>query len=203
MEPFYAKASTGCRSNCFALGCFPPPFSGCGAATTDTVAASGTFHVIGQLHGGQQPISGSNIQLYAANSTTNAGAATALLTKTVTTDAGGSFSITGDYTCPVSNPLVYIVATGGNPGLPGSSVNNSSIAMMSLLGTCNNLFAAGDSAFAYVNEFTTVASVQFIASLMTGYANVGSAPNNPAALAGALRAMPMRSTLRTASMRAA
>ena len=159
--------------------------SGCGAATTDTVAASGTFHVIGQLHGGQQPISGSTIQLYAANSTTNAGAATALLTKTVTTDAGGSFSITGDYTCPVSNPLVYIVATGGNPGLPGSSVNNSSIAMMSLLGTCNNLFAAGDSAFAYINEFTTVASVQFIASFMTGYANVGSAPNNPAALAGA------------------
>jgi len=169
------------------LSLVPLLLSGCGAAVTDTATASGTFHVIGQLHGGQQPVSGSTIQLYAANSTTNAGAATALLTKTVTTDANGFFSITGDYTCPASNPLVYIVATGGNPGLPGGSVNNSSIAMMSLLGTCNALFAAGDSAFVYINEFTTVASVQFIASFMTGYANVGSAPSNPAALAGAFQ----------------
>lgn|GEM_PF-3349856 len=169
------------------LSLFPLLLAGCGAGVSDTVTAAGTFHVTGKLHGGQQAVSGATIQLYAADTTTNAGAAHALLNKTVTTDAQGGFSITGDYTCDLSNPLVYIVATGGNPGLPGATVNNSALAMMSLLGTCKDLLTAGASQFTWINEFTTVASVQFAASFMTGYANVGSAPNNPYALAGAFQ----------------
>jgi hypothetical protein len=34
----------------------------------------------------------------------------------------GSFTITGDYTCPSGSSEVYLVAAGGNPGL-GSGTN--------------------------------------------------------------------------------
>ncbi len=33
------------------------------------------------------------------------------------TDANGNFNITGDFTCPTASSLVYITASGGNPGL--------------------------------------------------------------------------------------
>jgi hypothetical protein len=163
--------------------------SGCGTIGSSTPNVAGTFQVNGKLHGGQQPVSGATIQLYAASATTNAGMATPLLTQPRTTDLLGNFSITSDYTCPASNPLVYIVATGGNPGLAtnGTVVNNSALAMMSLLGTCNDLLAAGDYQYIFINEFSTIASVQFLGAFMTDYAHVGSAANNPNALAGAFQ----------------
>src|ERR1700693_5105122 len=69
----------------------------------------------GGVHGGQQPVSGASIQLYAAGATGYGSAATALLTTTVTSGAGGSFTITGDYDCPSASSQVYLVASGGNP----------------------------------------------------------------------------------------
>jgi hypothetical protein len=163
--------------------------SGCGIAANDTASVTGKFHVTGNLHGGQQPVTGATIQLYAANSTTNMGAAKPLLNKTVTSLAGGYFDITGDYDCGTTNPLVYIVATGGNPGLTssGTTIDNHALAMMSLLGTCNDLLAEGESEFIYINEFSTIASVQFIGAFMTDYSHVGSAPDNPNAIAGAFQ----------------
>ena len=71
----------------------------------------------GRVHGGQQAVSGSTIQLYAAGATGYGSSATALLSTTVTTDALGNFTITHDYTCPTASTQVYIVSTGGNPGL--------------------------------------------------------------------------------------
>src|SRR5579863_5148241 len=79
--------------------------------TSTSTTTSTTLHIAGKVHGGQQPVSGSTIQLYAANTTTNQGASTAMLTQPVTSASDGTFTITGDYTCPVSNPVVYIVAT--------------------------------------------------------------------------------------------
>ncbi len=75
-----------------------------------------------------------------------------LLTTTVTTAADGSFNITGDYTCPTASSLVYLTATGGNPGV-GS--NNSAIQMVAPLGACGNL---NSSTFINVNEVTTAAA---------------------------------------------
>jgi len=139
------------------------------------------MNIAGKVHGGQQPVSGSTIQLYAANTTTNQGASTPMLTTTVTTAADGSFTITHDYTCPASNPLVYIVSTGGNPGL-GGSVNNTDLALMSLLGTCTSL---SSSTYVLINELSTVASVQALSSFMSDYAHVGSAASNLVGVAGA------------------
>jgi hypothetical protein len=137
--------------------------------------------ISGRVHGGQQPVSGATIQMYAANTTTTQGASTAMLTQTVTTDSNGNFSISGLYTCPASDPLVYIVATGGNPGLSGN-VNNSSIALMAPLGSCNNLTS---NTYIVINELTTVASVQAFAPFMTDYAHIGSAPSSISGVGGA------------------
>jgi hypothetical protein len=49
----------------------------------------------GSVHGGQQAVSGSTIQLYAVGTTGDGSAATPLLTQAVTTDASGDFNIAG------------------------------------------------------------------------------------------------------------
>ena len=77
--------------------------------------------------------------------------------------------------------LVYLVATGGNPGLPGN-VNNTAIALMVVLGTCSSL---STDAFVTVNELTTVAAVEALAPFMADAAHVGSDAGNPGGLAGA------------------
>ncbi len=137
-------------------------------------AASVSSQVSGAVHGGQQPVSGATIQLYSVNTTTIAGASTPMLSSAVTTDSNGGFTITGLYTCPASNPFVYIVSTGGNPGL-GGSVNNADISLMAALGTCNTLTS---STFIVINELTTAAAVQELAPFMTDAAHIGSSPTN-------------------------
>ena len=135
------------------------------------------------MHGGQQAVSGSTIQLYAAAATGYGFAATPLLTKTVTSDGAGNFTITGDYSCPSGSPQVYIVATGGNPGLaPGT--NNTALAMMAALGPCS---ALNPSTFIFIDEVTTVASVYALAPFMStgGGTKLGATSANAQGLANA------------------
>ncbi len=135
----------------------------------------------GSVHGGLQPVSGATLQLYAVGTTGDGSAATPLLSTTTTSGADGSFDITGKYSCPVGAPLVYIVATGGNPGLaPGTS--NSALGMMSALGHCDSLTA---STFIVINEVTTVAAVAALSPFMTSPSNVGSTADDASALANA------------------
>ncbi len=169
---------------CASIGLFLA--TGCGISATPNSSASVTSLALihGKMHGGQQPVSGGSIQLYAASATANQGASTALLASPVTSDSGGNFSITGLYTCPSSDALVYLVGTGGNPGLPGT-VNNPGIAMMSLLGTCSSVAANAATMFVDVDELTTVVAVQALAPFMTDYAHVGSAPTSVNGVGGA------------------
>jgi len=152
-------------------------------------------HIAGMVHGGQQPISGATIQLYATNTMTDKGASTALISGTVTTASDGSFSITGDYTCPTANPLVYLVAKGGNPGLPGT-VNNADIVLMAALGTCSTLTS---STYVVINELTTMLSVQALVPFMTDATHIGESPTNPVAIAGAMQEVSGLNTLGTGS----
>jgi len=69
------------------------------------------------------------------------------------TDANGNFNITGDFTCPTASSLVYITASGGNPGL-ASSTNNTAIKMAAPLGACSSL---SNSTTVFINEVTTAA----------------------------------------------
>jgi hypothetical protein len=133
------------------------------------------------VHGGQQPVSGSTLQLYAVGTTGDGSASTPLLTQTVSSDANGNFTITGAYTCPSASTLVYVTATGGNPGL-SQGTNNAALALMAALGPCGNL---GPSTFISMNELTTVAAVWALAPFMSSYSSIGSGPTDAAALASA------------------
>jgi trimeric autotransporter adhesin len=133
------------------------------------------------VHGGQQPVSGATLQLYVVGTTGDGSAATPLLTRTVTSDANGYFDITGAYTCPSPSTLVYITATGGNPGL-GAGTNNAAIALMAALGTCGSLQT---STIININELTTVAAVWPLAPFISSYSSIGSGTADAAALASA------------------
>ncbi len=149
--------------------------TGCGVggnfAANPSAPALGANVISGSVHGGQQGVSGATIQLYAAGIPgTGSGygvGATPLLTSVVKTDANGAFGISGKYTCPTPTQQVYIVATGGNPGLTGTSVNNTGLAEMAVLGPCP---AGGTLAatipFIQITEVTTVAAVTALQQFM-------------------------------------
>lgn len=137
--------------------------SGCTAdfskvAISGPAAASASGSAIkGAVHGGQQPVAGSVIQLWGVNTSGYGAAATPLISKTVTTDSNGGFSISGDYSCPSSN-MVYLTASGGNPGL-GTNTDNTAIAMVAAVGNCSNLLNNAGTTYITMNEATTVAAI--------------------------------------------
>ena len=158
---------------------------GC-SANVPSSSPVGGGRLRGTVHGGQQPVVGAFVQLYAAGTGGYGSAATPLIASTVFTDATGSFSITGDYTCPSASSQLYLVATGGNPGLaPGT--NNPALALMAALGPCSlhgGQYTLDPNAFISVNEVTTVASVYSLAAFMGGDAtHLGASSTNAVGLA--------------------
>jgi hypothetical protein len=155
------------------LACVLPMVAGCGlgnAGTSAATASAGTpaLKMTGTVHGGQNPVSKSFVQLYVAGTSGYGAGATPLIKtavqsdgsvqSTVFTDASGNFAITGDYTCPTSTAQVYLTAVGGNPGLQGTQAgtNNTDLALVAALGNCGNLSASTN---VFINEVTTVAAV--------------------------------------------
>jgi hypothetical protein len=134
--------------------------------------------VTGHVRGGQQPLSGAALQLYAVGTSGSESAATPLLTQAVTSDSAGAFTLTGMYHCNPSD-FIYLTATGGNPGV--GSVNPNSV-LMAALGPCSSLTP---SLTIVLNEVTTVAAVYALAPWMASPSSVGSDPAGEAALASA------------------
>jgi hypothetical protein len=162
--------------------------TGCGSIGT-TLSPSVTpkpgttkVSITGTIHGGQQPVSGSTVQLYAAGAPSAAGGygqgSTALIPTgsyylgglpgcvtsgsqvcytSVTSDANGNFSITGDYTLPTAASSYYLVATGGSPA-PGMPTNPS-LAMMTVLQGCTPTTTLSSGLITDINEITTMAAV--------------------------------------------
>jgi trimeric autotransporter adhesin len=153
---------------------------GCGTQRTglQVIVPAGRH---GLVHGGQQPVTGSTIQLYAVGTSGDGSAATPLLSPAPVSDANGTFNISGTYSCPSSSSLVYIVASGGNPGLPPGT-NNAALSLMAALGPCGNL---SPSTFIFIDELTTVAAVYSLAPYMASPSAIGSAAGDAAELAGA------------------
>ncbi len=154
------------------LGCGMHGGTGSSGGGTAPVAAAKQ----GQLNGGEQPVSGAAIQLYAAGTAGDGSPATPLLTTPVTTDASGGFTLTGRYTCPSATTPVYLTGTGGDPGLGHS---NPALVLMSAVGPCGALNA---STFLYLDERTTVAAVDALMPFMSAPAAVGSSPIDAPAL---------------------
>jgi hypothetical protein len=156
--------------------------TGCGAGSLNSAPSEPVAGVAirGTAFGGQQPIVGAALQLYAANLTGYGQPARPLLpANTITTDAGGGFNITGQYTCPVPDAPVYLVANGGNPG---GSASNPNLTEMAALGSCSALQANASTTFIDMNEVTTVAAAYALAPFMTGIAGMSTSPGNTTGL---------------------
>lgn len=155
-------------------------------------------NIQGTVHGGQAPVSGAQIYLYAAGTGGYGTSATSLIKSTgsnvfedgsgnyyVLTDANGNFSLGGDYTC-TEGTQVYMVAVGGNPGLSGP-VNNTAIVQMAGLGQCP---AAGNLAaqvpYLTINEVTTVAFAYAMGGFGSTAFNISSNAANSTASAKAI-----------------
>jgi hypothetical protein len=188
--------------------------SGCAGmpaiTTSNTDSIPGTV-LHGSVHGGQNPIVGAQVYLYAINtagyggtgiapSSTNA--SVSLLhsgTGTtqdgnghyyVTTDQSGNFTITGDYSCPSNYPHTYFYASGGDPGL-GSGVNTA-ITLMAPAQACNT------SASTDINEVSTIATAYAYAGYASDPTHISSS-NTLLAATGLTNAANTLANLETAS----
>ncbi len=185
-------------------GCSGSPISN----TMQTGADQGVT-LKGRVYGGEQPISGASLYLYAASTTGYGGASVSLLnsdvlTQTpaggqdnsgnyyVTTASDGSFNIGSDYTCPSATTQVYLYALGGNPG---GGVNPAA-GMLAGLGSCGNLTP---STFIVINEVSTVATAYAIAGFATDATHVFSSSSTlgQTDIANAFAAIPNLETLGT------
>ena len=144
---------------------------GLGPASTSSVSPVSGQTLSGRLMGGQQPVTGSTVTLYAPGQNGYGSAPTVL--STTTTGAGGGFQLPA-YTCPSVDAITYIVATGGNSG----SGANSLLAEAAVLPRCSQL---SSSTNVQISEVTTVAAAfslaQFATLTSTGL-TIGTTPTN-------------------------
>src|SRR6202046_4394683 len=153
--------------------------AGSGTTTAATLTVTAAAANSGTVMGGLVPISGSTIQLFAVGTTGDGSASTPLLTgAAVLTDGSGNFTLPS-FNCPAPGSLVYITATGGNPGL-AAGTDNTAITLMSALGACSTVTSTKQIV---INELTTVASVFALETYMTSPTAIGSSAANAADLA--------------------
>ena len=152
----------------------------------------------GVVRGGQQPVVGSTVNLYAAGTSGYGSGAVSLMNGSgaVTTDKQGKFTIANGFTCPSPDAQVYLVATGGDAGY---GTNNAAV-LMSALGSCGSM-AAGT--VADVSEVSSVASIYALAQFMTpGSTAVGTSSTNVRGLANAFSTVANLIDLSTGQARA-
>ena len=187
----------------FALG-----LTGCSADFGDVASTSSqtAMHIKGVVHGGQQPLNGAHIYMYAASTAAYGGngiaasssnASTSLLTAAtgnpadgngnfyVTTDPYGNFDINGAYAC-TPNTQVYLYSVGGDPQVNGvgtPSGVNLAATMMAVVGNCASATPSGafpGVTFVAINEVSTVVTAFALAGFATDPLHIGS----PSAVAG-------------------
>jgi streptogramin lyase len=149
----------------------------------------------GSVHGGQQPVSGSHVYLFEAGtgsygatsiSLLGTGTSTTGLTADtsgndyVTTTSTGNFTITNNYSCP-ANAQVYLLASGGNPGLTAGT-NNTAITLMAAVGSCSLLTPTSNIV---INEVSTAGAVTALQQFMTSPTQIGVSATNTTGLQNA------------------
>ena len=158
--------------------------AGCGVGTTITGGGVPATAITGRVHGGQQPIAGATVTLYAPGTGGYGSAPTVITTATALTDSAGHFTLINPYPngCPANSPVTYIVSTGGNSG----AGDNTNIALAALLPACSSLTA---DTFIFISEVTTVAAAYALAPFATlspGTTNIGTSSTNLLGLTNAL-----------------
>jgi hypothetical protein len=161
--------------------------SGCSAnygdiATSGIALPATTAQPIqGIVHGGQQPVYGSVVQLWAVGAT-GYGSAAAAIGSSAKTGTNGGFNL-GTPTCP-SGAYAYITASGGDPQISSgaqSGNGNTAIALMAALGPCSGI---SSTTYVNINEVTTVAAVYAMAQF-------GSYTSNATLVSGASAQTPV------------
>ena len=149
-----------------------------GTGTTPASFAGASFSVA--VRAGAQPIAGAAVQLYAAGTTGNGSAASALLAAPVVTGDAGNATIPAGFVCPAAGSLLYVVSSGGTVG--ASAAANPRITWMAALGSCSAIAAGSTYA---LNEATTVASAYALAPFYASGGQVGASASNTLGLANA------------------
>ena len=174
------------------LATLPLPFliAGCSLSSSLPTTAALGLNLHGNVHGGQQPINGAHVYLFAADSSAYGNPSVSLLSSASTgfsdgigayvpTDANGAWNITGDYTC-TPNSQVYLYAAGGDPG----AGVNSAAGLMAVLGNCpSSGNFASTIPFVTINEVSTVAAAYAMSGYATDALHVASS-GSAAALTG-------------------
>jgi streptogramin lyase len=147
--------------------------AGCGAGNEAIVSPIGAGpNPTGIVRAGLQPVTLSQVQVYAAGRAGNRSAATPLLATPIATDSNGLFNLKNTYTCAHSDDQLFLVATGGNPGLV-PSVDNKALTLMAALGTCGQT-----PSYVQVDERSTAAAVWALAQFIGSATSVGSSSTN-------------------------
>ncbi len=169
-----------------AAGGFMSALAGCGggavgSSTTGTGGNQGPAFS-GKALVGRQPLIGASVNLYAMSAGGNGSNGVALLPNALTTDSSGAFSVTAGYDCPLSDSQLYLVARGGQPG-SAAAADNDSIALLTVLGACNE---AAPASQVVVNEATTAAAVYALAQFLSAGGNLGATSTNTVGLKNAV-----------------
>ena len=134
------------------------PSAGGGGLSSGSTTARVTLG--GKVFGGQQPITGAAVTLWAAGTAGSYGTG-ATSVATSSTDSNGNFSFNNAGASPcTTGQYLYITAVGGNPG----AGTNQYAALMAALPTPCGASTAGT--YVVVNEVTTVASVTALQQFM-------------------------------------
>jgi hypothetical protein len=138
-----------------------PVEPGSSSAPVLTGSAAAVQGLGGRVYGGQQPITGAALTLWAAGTAASYGTG-ATSVATTTTDSSGNFSfnVSGASPCTTGQYL-YITSLGGNSS---SGTNPYAALMAALPAPCS---ASTASTFVIVNEVSTVASVTALQQFMS------------------------------------
>jgi hypothetical protein len=175
------------KAGALALASSVALLAGCSMQETASESNSlvGAATISGRIHGGQQPIAGATVDLYAVGTTGYGLGATRLATTTSangtgafnftqkSTQTGADNPIDSGYGCPTNSTLLYLVASGGDPTGTGTLTNNNSnIRLLDAIGQCS----AVKSSFFDVNEVSTAVSVAALQQYINPLAdtNIGS-----------------------------
>jgi MBG domain (YGX type) len=139
-------------------------------------AANPGVGFIGRAMAGTQPVVGATVQVYAAGTSGNGSAGSALLTNTLTTDGAGAFTVPAGYACPAATSQLYVVVGAG------ASAPNPAIVLATAVGACNQL--ASGSQFV-INEVTTAATAYGLAQFLSPGGNIGATATNTKGLSNA------------------
>ena len=149
---------------------------GCGGGGGGEAAPPGGFSggapraLGGDVHGGQNPVSGAQVFAYQAG--VGGYGKGDLKIACTTTNANGQFNfgstspacagsaLPATLSCPATgSPALYLLAVGGNPGAGA----NAALVLMAAVGDCNSIPA---SSFIAINEVTTVAAAWALSHFM-------------------------------------